>query len=148
VARGLRRGAFTLIEVIAALVIIGILSGIMFPKYRDALDAAKVARAIGDLKAIAVDIAAMEVVPPNLAAIGRAMDDPWGRPYVYLPFPPNGGRPAGARKDRFLVPINSRFDLYSVGKDGGSVPPLTARPSRDDIIVANDGGWVGMAKNF
>jgi general secretion pathway protein G len=78
--------------------------------------------------------------------------DPWGRPYVYFPFPPSKGKggapPAGARKDRFLVPINSRYDLYSTGKDGGSAAPLTAKSSRDDIVVANDGGFVGRASKF
>jgi general secretion pathway protein G len=147
--RGNRRGAFTLIELVSAITIIGILASIGFPKYRDAIDQAKVARAIGDLRALAADLTAVEPVPASLAAIGRGgMLDPWGRPYVYLPFPVGGGRPAGARKDRFAVPINSRFDLYSVGKDGASAVPLTARPSRDDIVVANDGGFIGLAKNF
>jgi len=78
------------------------------------------------------------------------MLDPWGRPYVYLKFPPSKGKapPGGARKDRFLVPINSAFDLYSLGKDGNSVAPLTAAASRDDVIVANDGGFVGLASNY
>jgi general secretion pathway protein G len=53
-----------------------------------------------------------------------------------------------ARKDRFLVPINSDFDLYSVGPDGDSTPPLNAKNSRDDIIRANDGLFVGPASNF
>ena len=55
------------------------------------------------------------------------------------------GRP---RKDRFLHPINSDYDLYSMGKDGESVEPLTARKSHDDIIRANDGSFVGLAVEF
>ena len=61
--------------------------------------------------------------------------------------PPCGGI-GGARKDRFLVPINSDFDLYSMGVDGESVGPLTAIKSHDDIIRANDGGYYGLASNF
>lgn len=61
--------------------------------------------------------------------------------------PPCGGI-GGARKDRFLVPINSDFDLYSMGKDGESVGPLTAKKSHDDVIRANDGGFYGLAANF
>jgi general secretion pathway protein G len=53
-----------------------------------------------------------------------------------------------ARKDHFLVPINSDYDLYSMGKDGDSVPPLGAQKSLDDVVRANDGGFVGLAANF
>ncbi len=46
------------------------------------------------------------------------------------------------------MPINSRYDLYSVGADGQSTPPLTAKTSRDDIIYANDGGYIGRASGY
>ena len=132
-------------------VIAGLLMAIGFAKLRDAVDRAKEVKAISDLKAMSVALNEAETLPTSLAAIGWAGRlDPWGRPYVYAPFPPSkgGGPPAGARKDRFLVPINSRYDLYSTGKDGGSVAPLTAKASRDDIIVANDGGFIGRASKF
>ena len=73
--------------------------------------------------------------------------DPWGNPYQYLNFADTKGKGA-MRKDRFLVPINSYFDLYSIGKDGQSVPPLTAKVSKDDIIWANDGDYVGLASQY
>jgi general secretion pathway protein G len=75
------------------------------------------------------------------------MLDPWGRPYQYLKFP-DKKHPPNARKDRFLVPINSAFDLYSLGKDGATAAPLTAAKSRDDVVVANDGGYIGLARNY
>jgi general secretion pathway protein G len=59
-----------------------------------------------------------------------------------------GGAPAQPRKDRFLVPINSDFDLYSMGKDRDTVAPLTAKKSHDDIVRANDGAFVGLASEF
>lgn len=121
------------------------------PKYSDVVERAKVAKAIGDLKAITTDLLSTDSLPLSLAAINRAtLLDPWGRPYVYLKFPSSTGKapPSGARKDRFLVPINSAFDLYSLGKDGQSAAPLTAARSRDDVIVANDGGFVGLARNY
>ncbi len=52
------------------------------------------------------------------------------------------------RKDRFLHPINSDYDLYSMGKDGRTTEALTAKMSHDDIIRANDGGFVGLASQF
>ncbi len=131
--------------------IIGILSSLAVPKYADLIERARVARAIGDLKAITTDLLSADSLPVSLASIGRGtMLDPWGRPYVYLRFAAKKGSapPGGARKDRFLVPINSAFDLYSLGKDGQSVAPLTAKASRDDVIVANDGGFVGLASNY
>jgi general secretion pathway protein G len=76
------------------------------------------------------------------------LTDPWGRPYVYHYFDGPGFNKKLVRKDHNLHPINSEFDLYSVGKDGASKPPLTAKPSRDDVIVGRDGSFVGLAKDF
>lgn len=144
---------FTLIELIAVVVIIGILAGLAIPKYTYVVDRAKTARAIGDIKALQTDLMSIEAggqpLPADLAGIGRdGMLDPWGNPYVYYPFPPGPGKPGGARKDKFLVPVNSTFDLYSKGPDGDTVAPFTAKKSHDDIVRANDGGYVGVAKNF
>ena len=52
------------------------------------------------------------------------------------------------RKDRFLNPLNSEFDLYSVGPDGKTETPLTAKASYDDIIRAVDGKYMGLASDF
>jgi general secretion pathway protein G len=166
-----RRG-FTIIELLSVMAIIGVLSAMAVPRLHDAIERARIAKAIGDLRTMAIDIQSQDVLPASLAAIGRGTyKDPWGRPYQYLPFPTGGasggsggsgggGRgggggggggspvPGGARKDRFLVPINSAFDLYSLGPDGVSAAPLTAAQSRDDIIVANDGGFIGPAIKF
>ncbi len=149
-------------------VMIMTLSGIALPLYAQALDVARITRAIGDIRAMANEIMAFQIlsgdVPDTLDEVGYgAHRDPYGNPYQYLKFGPppgggggGGGGPGGggggfmgeARKDKFLVPINSRYDLYSLGKDGESVPPLTAPKSRDDIIMANDGGFVGLAENY
>ncbi len=147
------RAGYSLVEVLAVLAIAGLLAGLGFPRLRGSLERARVARAVGDLRAIQADLMAIESqgqpLPPTLDAIGRgAMRDPWGRAYVYLPFPPGRRVPPGARRDRFLVPVNSTFDLYSLGRDGQSAPPFTAAPSLDDVVRANDGGYLGLAANY
>ena len=85
--------------------------------------------------------------PNSLNEIGFGhLLDTWGNPYQYLRI--DGGNIKGKgklRKDRFLVPINSDYDLYSMGEDGKSQTPLTAKASRDDIIRANDGAYFGPA---
>ncbi|MGQ0649356.1 MAG: type II secretion system protein [Gemmatimonadaceae bacterium] len=141
---------FALIELLSVMAIVGVLSAIVVPRNRDMIERARVAKAIGDLRAIAIDLYSADTLPPSLAAINRhTLLDPWGSPYVYFPFPTGRrGVPGGARKDRFLVPINSLFDLYSRGKDGASTPPLTAARSKDDVIMANDGGYYGLASKY
>jgi general secretion pathway protein G len=143
-----------MVEMIAVMAIIGILAAIAIPPLHEAIEKAKTAKAIGDLKAIQTDLMSVEAgeqpLPADLSGIGRAgLLDPWGQPYVYYPFPtPIRGVPGGARSDRFLVPVNSTFDLYSLGPDGTSSPPFTASNSRDDIVRANDGGFIGLASKY
>jgi general secretion pathway protein G len=149
-----RRRGFTIVELLAVCVIIGALVGFAIPKFKSVYLKAQNARAIGDIRAIEIDLMAIEAagqpLPASLAAIGRdRVLDPWGRPYVYFPFDTTAmGNPPGARRDRFLVPINSTFDLYSMGPDGSSVLALTSTASKDDIIRANDGGYIGLASKF
>lgn len=135
----------------AATALIGLLVAIAVPKYGALIERARVAKAIGDIKTLQTDLLSQDSLPPSLAAINRhTLLDPWGRPYVYYKFPPQKGKapPAGSRKDKFLVPVNSEFDLYSLGKDGASALAFTAKPSHDDVVRANDGGFIGLAKNF
>ena len=221
-------GGFTLIELMLAVAIVGILSSLAVPNYLGFIEKARVARAVAEMNSLAKEVKgyalSTEQYPDSLVQIGRSSTwlDPWGNPYQYyrincgaaligrldnlespaigavglvLPVsvalppvkahvsfavdegdhheariyliqaggppggggggPPGGGGGGppcgsigGARKDRFLVPINSDFDLYSMGKDGQSVGPLTAQKSHDDVIRANDGGFYGLASNF
>lgn len=128
--------------------IIGVLASMAVPQYQRALDLAREAKAIGDISAISIELLSLDSLPASLAAVNRATyNDPWDRPYVYLKLesPKTNGT---ARKDHFLVPLNSDFDLYSTGKDGASAPALTAKASADDIIRANNGGFIGLAARY
>jgi general secretion pathway protein G len=143
---------FTLTELLIGLAILAVLAGIALPAYSDYVERARVNQAIADITTLNVRIRKYEDdhrdVPASLAAVGAAdLRDPWGRPYVYLKLgaPSTAGT---ARKNKNLVPINSEFDLYSKGKDGASQPPLTAKVSLDDVVLANDGGFVGLAATY
>jgi general secretion pathway protein G len=48
----------------------------------------------------------------------------------------------------FLVPLNSDYDFYSMGKDGKSQAPFSAKASHDDLVRANDGEFVGLVSEF
>lgn len=135
-------------ELLAVVAIIGTLAALGIPKTQDAIERARVARAIGDIDAISVNLDTQDSLPDGLDFFGAVRLDPWGNPYQYNKFPPGKRVPLGARRDRFLVPINTTYDLYSLGKDGDSAPPLTAGPSRDDVVRANDGGFVGLASKY
>jgi len=140
---------FTLIELLIVMGMVGTLAAFVAPATADYIERARVARAIGDIRIIQAELAGSETLPDDLGTIGRAtMIDPWGNPYVYHKFVIPPGIAAQARKDRFLVPINSQFDLYSVGKDGDSRLPLTPPVSKDDVIRANDGGYIGLAWRY
>ena len=52
------------------------------------------------------------------------------------------------RKDHALHPINTDYDLFSVGKDGKSTAALTAKISQDDIVRANNGRFLGFVSNY
>jgi len=225
----------TLIELMMAIVIIGLLASFALPKYEGFIEQARIARCIAEIRYLDRDIQAYvianEEYPETLGDLHLSISnmlDPWGSAYAYLliapkgkgkkasieggggiyyalsgmndgtfyarniwrldfvaaglesdegswsgswftseawaapppppptpptpptPPPPSGppGPPALPRKDRFLVPINSDYDLYSKGKDGQSNAPLTVPVSHDDIIRAANGAYVGVAANF
>jgi general secretion pathway protein G len=143
---------FTLLELMVSLVIVGIISGIAYPLYAEYIEKARIAAARADIQIISVKITSYfaEYVkyPESLDEVDEATRlDPWGGPYRYLNIQTAKGK-GDMRKDHFLVPINTDYDLYSMGKDGKSSPPLNSKAGRDDIIRANDGTYIGLASDF
>jgi general secretion pathway protein G len=153
--RSRRSGGFTLIELMIAIAIVGILSSIATVRYLGYIEKVRVTRSILDLKTIQTEIDGLTVegapLPANLAAVNLQKNDPWGFPYRYLPLRDALGRRinfGAARKDRFLVPINDDYDLYSIGMNGQTAVALTSARSRDDVIRANDGAFLGLADRY
>ncbi len=153
---------FTLVELLIVLAMIATLTAIGVPVYANAVDKAKITKAIGDIHTFQTEIALYQVYnarfPDTLTDIGRGnFRDPYGNPYKYLSFANAkksnkwGGTKEGTekpRKDRYLVPLNEYYDLYSMGKDGESKEDLAANESLDDIVRANDGGYIGPASDY
>ncbi len=145
-----RRG-FTLLELMIAITLAGVLVTMGVPNYSRVVDNARVTQAIGDIRSLEKDILSFEVIngrtPKNLDEINRGgLEDPWGNPYRYLSLAESNL--GSMRKDRWLVPLNSSYDLYSCGKDGKTALAITSPQSYVDIIRANDGGFVGLASNY
>ena len=143
-----------LIELMLALVITSLLMTVALPAYGRFLQHAKVARAIGEIGSIAVDIEAFRLrnrdrVPTSLAELPTAVpNDPWGRPYIFLNIIDGNPSIGAVRKDGKLNPLNTDYDLYSEGRDGDSKGPLNAKASRDDIVRASNGAFIGLGEDY
>jgi general secretion pathway protein G len=154
--RRMRRSAgFTLLEIMFACAVGALLLAIAVPAYRGTVERQKIRVAVNDLLRISMAVERYRTTngmrPPDslddLTNIAR--QDPWGFQYQYLSFySDEPGLKSKIRKDHNLHPLNSEYDLYSMGPDGESVPPLTGAPSQDDIVFARDGGFIGPAKDF
>lgn len=150
-ARTPARGV-TLTELLLALAVAALLAAMAVPALSRYVDRSKITRAAGDIGKISLIISQFDLnhgrLPDSLAEVGLVdMLDPWGSRYEYFNIANATGN-GKLRKDRNLVPINTDFDLYSSGKNGRSVGPLTAKDSRDDIIRANNGGFIGLAIDY
>ena len=143
----------TIIEVVIAMIIVGVIAAVAIPMYNDYMERTRIAQAKSDIVDMDSLIARFQSdnvgqFPDSLADIGKAaLLDPWGNPYRYLNLTTMNGN-GQVRKDKNLVPINSDYDLYSRGNDGASQGPLTAPVSRDDIIRANNGRFIGLASDY
>ena len=69
--------------------------------------------------------------------------DPWGRPFVFS-YPASTGK---ARKDHENHDVNTGGypDVYSLGPDGITASPFTSVAGGDDIVIANNGAYIGVA---
>jgi len=145
---------FGLLELMIALVIAGLLVSIAVPAYDQFVDRAKVAKAVGDIGTISIEIGKFQLknnnaLPGNLAELGIDVPlDPWGQPYTYLNIATAGPGNGQFRKDKNLNPLNTDFDLYSSGEDRDSKGPLSAKASRDDVVRANNGAYIGLGEDY
>ena len=107
-----KRSAFTLIEVMVVVVIIGILATIIVPRIMDKPGQARVQKAQSDIQTIGSALDLYKLDNFNYPTTSEGLDvliqdylskkpkDPWGRDYYYLSPGENGD-----------------YDLYSLGAD-------------------------------
>jgi general secretion pathway protein G len=127
-----------------------LLGSFAIPAFSGYVERSRVARAVSDIGTLSLQLYRWErdnsSLPASLAEAGLRGDDPWGRPYVYRRAA--DARQTELRKDGERVPLNSDFDLYSLGPDGVSALALPAAPSRDDVVRAGNGAYIGRAANY
>jgi len=145
---------FGLLDLMLALIVASLLAALAVPVYGEFASRARVAKAIGDIGSISVQIESFrlrnnDTIPNSLDELpGEAPLDPWGNKYEFLNIAAAGAGNGGLRKDGKLNPLNSDFDLYSRGKDEDSKGPLNAKASRDDIVRANNGSFIGLGEDY
>ncbi len=146
--------AWTLFETVIAAAVLGTLMAVSIPIYTNVLNKARIISAITDIAEVSRDLEDYlqdnGTLPETLDDIRPNFQDPWGRPYEYLPVLGMAQQEVEEkwRKDRFQVPLNTDFDLYSKGKDGDSNAPLTDSKSYDDVVRANNGDYIGLASKY
>lgn len=145
---------FGLIDVLVTVIILSLLAAVAVPSYKQFVVRAKNARAIGDIGSMSIEIDKFRLnnngqLPASLAELSMDIPvDPWGMPYQYLNIEALGPGVGGLRKDSFMNPLNSDYDLYSSGKDKESRDPLSNALSRDDIVRANNGTYIGLGEDY
>lgn len=164
-ARIERQRGLTFFELLVALVIASILVIVAVPVFGDGspncdnpdakqspLMRARIAQVTSDIGQIHIAASRFELshnrYPVDLAEIGLDnLKDPWGNSYRYLVV--FGRTDVGpVRKDHNLKPVNIGYDIYSMGPDGVTASPFTSTLGKDDIVMANDGDYFGLACQY
>lgn len=144
--------AFSLIELMISIAIVATLFTIAIPAYNNHQDKENVTKSIVDITEISAAIdryyASQLRFPESLTDIAmNNKKDPWGNAYQYLNITTVGNLDK-PRKDRNLHPVNSDYDLYSMGKDGLSKANFSNSKSVDDVVRANNGRFLGLAADY
>ena len=145
---------FGLLDLMLTLIIASLLVALAIPVYGQYAERARVTKAIGDIGTISVRIESFRLrnndrIPNSLDELaGTVPTDPWGNEYRFLNMGAAGPGNGAFRKDGKLNPLNTDFDLYSLGADEDTAGPLNAAASRDDIVRANNGAFVGLGEDY
>lgn len=147
-----KRVGLTLLELLLALAVAGVLAVIATAAYTSAVERARVGQAIADIAEMDVVIERYRSThggyPTDLAQFNPAGRlDPWDNPYYYTLLAGTKGK-GSARKDRRLNPLNADYDLFSAGRNGVFKTQISQKDSLDDVIRARTGGYIGLAEGY
>ncbi len=142
---------FTLLEMMIVVAMLGALTALALPRYLAQLERAGRSKVINQIHLMEAEIKTFEFqsgrLPLSLLELGLDGElDSWGNPFQFTNIAVEGT--GKARKDKKLNPINTDYDLYSMGPDGVTASSLVSMPGRDDIVRANDGAFVGLAADY
>lgn len=142
----------TFLELLVTLAIVGVIFRFASASYAEHIEKTRVYEAVTQIAVLSTTIESYIQdrgrAPDSLDDVGAGgMEDPWGYEYRYNANMNQKGA-GGKRKDRSLNPLNSDFDLYSIGEDGATSQSLMPESSDDDVIRAHDGRYIGLAEDF
>ena len=138
-------------ELLIGVAILALIIAVAVPSYKDYRLKSQITQCIADLLQISNNIdefyANHKRFPNDLAEAGlNNRKDPWGNSYLYLNIAlAEHNEP---RQDRNLRPVNTDYDLYSMGPDGQTHRVFTSSKGRDDIVRANNGEYLGIASDY
>ena len=147
------------------LAIVGVIALVALPSYSEHKLKTLNSQCISDITYIAEQLekarAATYAYPERLADLGEMPLDPWGNEYQYLNLlnagdsssatvlNSNGSKAKGdGPRTRKKQNLNSDYDLFCTGPDGAYAANVSAAVSRDDIIRADDGAYIGPVGEY
>ncbi len=145
---------FTLLELAIVVLVAALIIGTVTPVYLHIIDNKRTDLAVNEISGMQKEIDRFgrrnARLPENLNELYPDPPlDPWGNPYRYTnirnAITPGAINP---RTDNNLKPLNADYDLYSDGPDRVSLSPVAASESRDDIIRAKNGNYIGVAMEY
>jgi prepilin-type N-terminal cleavage/methylation domain-containing protein len=134
----------TLIELLAALGIVGVLASIGFGAYAGYAERVRIGQAVTEIGQIQLEIASFSTRPDRLSLglpdelseldlDAALLTDPWGRPYQY-------------RRDD--ARLNRDYDLFSLGSDGLTDRSPESPEAFDDIVRGAGGSFIGTRADY
>ncbi len=156
----IRHRGFSLVELITAVALIGILAMMAVPAYRDMTYRAQISRAKADIRTVdyAINAYFMDLnrIPSQLTDIGSLANikDPWNRAFQYYNIETGTGSPGPQFTDFATKPLNDDYDLYSLGPNGQPDPghqvlgSSGTNLSSDDIVRAGNGSAIELGTEF